>query len=335
MTRPLSIPSNIIGPTSTFCKYAPGIYTFTVNLTNFLGVSGVSSRDVSFVEAVVPTILAVGSNYKIIYRSDALMLYTDTFVVIDSAGKRLRSNISYSWTVKNGNTIKSIKSYSTDPSSFKLLPFSLKANSKYTITLTSYYLHANNSAQLTYYVSVESGDVVAMIAGGSSIGIAPSTTIYLDASSSYDENLSDEENKDPKIAPKYVITWTCYQKFPTLTSSCNRFLLLISNALLSSKLGVRVDSNGATSSVYVITVSVTDNNSGRSSQASVEITILPANAPTVDIKSSISGKINSQNTIKLLGNVSTFSTVAVTYYCEWTVSDSSINLEKGSNDKNS
>ena len=160
------------------------IYTFQVKLCNFLGACGSTFRSVAAVSFPVPRLSLLGEPVRTVSKS--VMLSVDSSVTLSACSSPL-TTISYSWGISFANgSVSSIglKSISRDPSKFILPAYSLQAGASYTVTLTL----SGTSASVG--IIVAAGNVQSMISGGLVRSMREQTTLTLDASQSYDEDVA-------------------------------------------------------------------------------------------------------------------------------------------------
>ena len=100
------------------------------------------------------------------------------------------SNVTFVWTVMTGSAQipSAIKSSSLDPSQFYLAPYKLTADTTYTINVAVYSGTKSVSATTTVYVRQDV--VIAAVVGGYMRSAPVDKSLLLDASISFDSNLS-------------------------------------------------------------------------------------------------------------------------------------------------
>eukprot|EP01034_Spumella_vulgaris_P034102 gene34102-42050_t len=256
-------------------------------------------------------------------RSQALNV-KPTVYVSSCDGTKTSTGIAYSWSVKvNGLTSLSFASQSKDPSQFLLPAYSLSVGSIYDIKLTASLLSSSLSSSGSVRVLVIQSPLMASVVGGNSRNILLSTGLTLDASLSYDPDVAS----GPTSASKAGLTfsWSCQQLTPVLSDTCG-LEVTGSSTLPSLQLfanPVSIDANAT--SLVVLTVS--DATQSRSSQYSVIVTVVKGLLPEVSLASSVTAaKMNPSSRLVLTGGVVIPSNAMGS--AVWTVSDSSIQLDK-------
>ena len=175
----VSTPINIVGSSLSTASY-----TFTLTLTNFLGLS--ASQTVLVTATGSPDVVQVsiiGPSYKTIVASSPLQLQSIAGLS-HSASKS--STVVYTWTLQQGTTMVSVSSMSADPSKYILTPYTLKNDKLYTVTVTATVGTSAATASTSVYVA--NGVITAVVAGGSRRSTPVEKSLTLDGSSSMDEN---------------------------------------------------------------------------------------------------------------------------------------------------
>ena len=272
-------------------------YIITLQLTNFLNILSVASVTVTVsATQIIPYVTLNGPSS--VYRSDALNVLTSISLPSCAVEKGIRPKYIFTWKVYKGITyIPSLVSTSNDPSMFKLAPYALELTSDtYTIQLivTSPTNAFNDTITKTQVVVTPAG-VTATIAGGSSIVIGYKKNLTLDASASVDLNVNYPTEKSTL---SYL--WTCTQTAPTFGAACPNFdSFHLSSKVLSipgNKLYVKGNNTILVFTVYV------SNSAGLSSSASVTVSILFDDIPSVSI-GNIKSKYNVGEIVQLLGTI--------------------------------
>ena len=138
-------------------------YNFVIKLCNFLGSCGESSRTVSVLNTVYPTVSILGMQTRTINRNASLLLSSQAFTSL-CGGSLSQRNLTYTWSVSsNGVTDTTLASESKDFSKFLLSPYRLQTNKMYTVKLTVLNTNFLKSASASVQVFVQQGDVVAVI----------------------------------------------------------------------------------------------------------------------------------------------------------------------------
>ena len=175
----VSAPINIVGS-----SLGTASYTFTLTLTNFLGLS--ASQTVLVTATGSPDVVQVsiiGPSYKTIVASSPLQLQS---IASLSHGASKSSTVGYTWTLQQGTTMVSVSSMSADPSKYVLTPYTLKNDKLYTVTVTATVGTSAATASTSVYVA--NGIITAVVVGGSRRSTPVEKSLTLDGSSSMDEN---------------------------------------------------------------------------------------------------------------------------------------------------
>ena len=162
------------------------IYTFQVQLCNFLGACGSAVRSMAALAAPVPLLSLLGEPLRIIYRSAVLVV--DSSVTVSVCLPSI-TTLSYSWGILIANSSVSassvgVKSISRDPSKFILPAYSLQAGAAYTVALSL----GGASASVGILVAV--GSLHSVVSGGLFRSMREQATLTLDASQSYDDDVA-------------------------------------------------------------------------------------------------------------------------------------------------
>ena len=293
-------------------------YYFTVVACNFLGLCGRGQQSVSVVSTRLPTVILLGQQQRVISRRSALQLSSNAFIS-ECGGTVSYRNLVYSWVVLFNNVVQiDINSISSkDVTLFKLAAYSLEVNKQYEIRLTVTNLANLKSSFSSAFVYVEAAELVTIVAGGSAQSVQQSgSPLVLDASQSYDQDSSPLET----TTSSFSFSWSCVQILPVYSLDCAADLLL-PNATDQPSLAVAALSSSAADAEYVFTVTLSD--ATRVAQASVTVTIIPADAPLVSVTTVFPSKINVNSLFHLNGVV----TLAATGTAVWSVDSLDVDLE--------
>ena len=300
-------------------------YIFSVYLCNFLNMCNQASQVVVALETVIPTAYIPGQPIRNTKRSSLVTIASETSVSV-CAGENTKSySLQYSWTIsQNGIPLLGMSSISNDPSKFLLSPYSLRSNMFYTIQLTATIKGSLKSAAASCVLFVDVGKIVSVVSGGQSRNMKVLSSISIDASNSYDEDMKGVTG----TAAGLVFEWSCFQIAPTLNNTCLNTLSWSSSG--SSKSVVTFSSlASSTGTQSVVTVVVQDLSGSRQSSTKVTVTVVSASAPIVSSYSSaLNGVINPGQTFQLFGNViyPDFSRTSPNPVARWSISDISVNL---------
>jgi hypothetical protein len=202
LDNPVTIPQDYLDVTT---------YTYTLNVTNYLGGSTVSAAEITIsASAYVPlvTILA-GVQTSVRVNDDLSILGLGS--VAECAGQ---VPISFSWKVytERGALLPGVISESRDTRKLLLSAYTLNVGNTYVAVLNATVSESFGTVSSTASVTIDvtDGDVVAIVLGGSTRRFPVDANFTLDGSSSYDENLGTSEG--------LIFKWTC-----TIASARNGF----------------------------------------------------------------------------------------------------------------
>jgi hypothetical protein len=286
-------------PSALLSKGVP--YTFRVTLCNFLGKCGQSSKRVLVQASTVPVVSLPGSTLRRTKRSTALSVGSDAYYAQCGVTGVLRSGLSYSWAVStNGAQLLNIDTTSRDPSKLLLPAYALQANVLYDITLKVTIIATQQSASAAVQVYVEPGEILPVVALGSSRTVRVEQSITIDASASYDQDQSGVTGTSAGLS----FSWSCVQVSPVFQSGCTGvFSSAAASASQPAEFTVQALSSAA-DSVAQVTVTISDAGNARTASSVVTVTVQPSLSPVVSIASSASSSVvNSNQELSFTGTV--------------------------------
>ena len=199
LTKPITLPQGMLVKSES--------YNFVVTLCNFLGSCGQSSRTVSVLNTVYPTVSILGMQTRTINRNASLSLTSQAFTALCD-GSLTQQDLIYTWSVSsNGVTDSSLISESKTLQKFLLSPFRLQANEFYTVKLTVLNTNYLKASSTSVQVFVQQGDVVAVISEGTETSLKKGQKWSLHGSSSYDTDT-------PSASSGLTYQWSCLQIKP-------------------------------------------------------------------------------------------------------------------------
>jgi len=295
-------------------------YNFVVKLCNFLGACNEQLRPVLVLNDTVPSVALPGPALRTVSRKDTVLLSSAAFLSTCDGGHS-SAGLVYKWSISLGGVESiSLLSASKDPSKYLLPAYSLQAGSFYQVTLSVSAAGSVQSSSASVQVYVKTGAVLAAIGGGLVRTMRVSGTIEVDASASYDEDVSG-------TAQGLLFTWSCVQVSPTFNSSCAGAFdegLLLSASSSRFQLAAKATAAGVECRVTVV---VTDAQLVRSAEMSAWVSVLPALAPVVTVSSinlPASRVINAGTPLQLVGTLSVPASTGGN--ATWVVDDSSVDL---------
>ena len=185
----VTIPNELLEPGFT--------YSVSLELTNFLGMSGIAEVRVTVdIYANTPALSIAGPSPLVKYRYEEISLRA-VAKISSCAGEVSTMGLTYTWKIYLGSLyLTEIVSTSKDPRVWKIDPFTLESNTEYTVQVTAVGYSADGIQPpiSTNYVLLQIGQsgVYAELAGGGSQVISRSATTILDGSSSYDLDASSD-----------------------------------------------------------------------------------------------------------------------------------------------
>ena len=283
-----------------------------------------ASQVVAALETVIPTALLPGQPISTTTRNALVTIASVASVSICSGESSKSYSLQYAWAItQNGVPLLGLTSVSNDPSKLLLSPYSLSSNSFYTVQVTVTIKGSLKSAAASCVLFVAVGKVVSVVTGGQSRNMKARSSISIDASKSYDEDVKGLAG----TAAGLLFDWSCVQISPFLNNTClNTLAWSISGSSAAVVTFASLASSAGTQSV--VTVIVQDSRGSRKSSSTVTVTVVSVNAPIVSSSSSVfNGVMNPGQTLQLLGNVIYPDiSLRVNPVVRWSVSDSSVNL---------
>lgn len=219
--------------------------------------------------------------------------------------------LSYAWSMHitgSGQAVP-VASVSKDPSVLVLDPHSLQSSTTYTLILTVTSAASSTGeakAAASVVVVVGLGNVVAVIAGGTSRSVPALKSFILDGSASYDEDKPAESNQG--LAYHWSACSSCVLTAPLQSSQRSTVTLYAPS-----------NSSGSNNDFTLIVSS-----NGRSDATTVSISVLPFSAPSVSITSGVPN-VNANDKLVLVANIS-INTNTKFGDASWSVSNPSVNL---------
>lgn len=281
LAKPMIIPSYLLNVT--------GVYTFTLTLGNFVFASSIESFSVSVVSAAIPSLLILGKSFfKGFKVSDALMIRTKA----SSSSCAGNSDLLITWRVySNGTLLNSVNSFSQDPRVFQLPPYFLAANTEYSFIVSASSTSAPAViAKDSISIFVVSGDVVARIAGGSSLNFGRDYRVILDASPTYDES---------SATPTLSYSWSCKVITESSLTFGDNCQTLIGSPSLKITSVAPFSLTAQNKYLFSLMVSASD---GRSAFASITVNVSPSiGGPTAQISYADGGSYNMLEDLSLDG----------------------------------
>ena len=268
--------------------HAPNVYTFRLNVTNFLGASSSASFQATVESSQLPVVSIGGQTVINTIRSKRLTL-TATASVKLCDGSFSSSGISYKWFVNKGTELVTLTSISKDPKTFIADAYTLQASSKYVFTAQTRWV--GSVANYSVTVNVGQGGILAKIAGGNLQTVKQSGPITLDASSSVNYDVQTLAGSQAGLS----FLWSCIQYSPRYGSACPH-----SESLKLTSSVVNVTGPFNVSAVYQFRCVVAYGSI--SSSASALVTVVVDSAPQITL-ASVSNVVLANKKLKLFASV--------------------------------
>ena len=274
-------------------------YSFFITLCNFFGKCG-SGQHLTYVSnSSVPVATIFGSSVKPMKASDQLYL-TGNVSYQSFEQSMVGRSVVLSWSIlQNGIEIERIKSKSTDPFKYLLPSFVLTVKEIYVVRLTAFDPISYVSSECSVTVLVQPAALFAVISGGSIISISLSRPSVLDASRSYDSNLSPTARyNDINLS----FQWKCFYVGSNMNTDCP--ILFDDSTRRSPSLSITPEASKlSVGDILVMTVSVTKDT--RASVANIQLVLQSEDTCSVAMDSFFVSKVNAHEKIKILSAVST------------------------------
>jgi len=277
--------------------FVPGTYTFSLKLTNFLGVSSIVSQTISVATSTaLPSASIQSTGVVSLNRWQPLSLFCQAKVPTCAGAAPVVVPLTFTWALYKGPLLQGgVTSVSKDPRMFRLAPYALAASTTYTLQVTV--AQADDASVFTtdtVAVQVGTSGLQAAIVGGASRKASSTDTILVDASASYDVDY-------PALgAANLVFTWSCVQTSPTYGAGCgNAAAAIVANntATLSCPPGTL--NSGAS---YAFTVVVSKVGVPTTASAAVTIKVVEGSIPVTAI-AAVAARYNVESTVILTGIV--------------------------------
>ena len=267
-------------------------YSITISVTNFLDSSSLVTKTVRVGGPGIPSITILGPGSITAYRAQSISLRAQAIIPICVTDY---SSVSYVWKLYKGiqyepwhiNTKKA-------PNAYGLAPYSLEANSFYTLKVTVTYISSGGnpiSSSSTVNLALGTSGVKAVILGGAERTLDASQVLTLDGSYSYNIDYPDDKSK-------LQYAWDC-----TIASGsgfggdCG-----IDGSILQGDILIINPGSLDSATTYRFDLLVFDGNATSSSSASTKVTILAESVPDVSL-SSIADIYASDSKVILTGMV--------------------------------
>jgi hypothetical protein len=287
-SRLATIPSSIL---------PVGIYSISLQLTNFLGRTSVLSANVEVSAIATNPLVSISSPSTLqIYRGQPLTLYGVAYLPLCAP---LPPNfvLVFSWAVYNGlNLAPTLVSTSSDPRTFMLPAFSFESSMTYTVkfsatvTIGGVVALSSPTAAASVTVQVGRSGVVSSIAGGAAQTTSVFNSFLLDASASYDQDYPN--------SAALTFQWTCIVSAPIYGNPCPPQL---QTAISSSSAVISIPPQTAPAATYSFTCLVS-NSFGKSSSSTVLVNVVKMRIPLL-LMNPVAVKYNSGDSIVISATV--------------------------------
>jgi hypothetical protein len=320
LVSPFSLPS--------FLFQSGSGYQITVTLCNFLNRCSQSSHSFLVSESKeIPQVSIHSSKLRLIKRGSPLIV-TGQATTTACGGGSSSTNLALSWRMvsESGSIVQSL---SNDPIIFLLPSYSLEVGATYSLTLTAVHSHSAIASSSSISVHVTSGNIIAQLSSGSSEILLPiDSSVVIDGSSSYDEDLSPSSSSSSSSShlPSLLsYSFSCIQLMPSYQPTCLLDFSIgntDSSCLVKVRQGSHLNWNETLDTISQVTLTVTHRLDNRTSQASVTIKVISPEAPHISIASGTGIKINPSQKLKLFGDILYTNSGVAT----WSVDDPNLSL---------
>jgi hypothetical protein len=272
--------------------------SWRVELCNYLGVCNYAiSRPVRVFSQLVPMVNILGSSVRTIKRSDSVRLVAINYVT-DCDGVMVNSKLVPIWRIWDSSGVllpSSLRFTVADPNIFRISANKLKANQTYFVSVEVVDAFTMKFSWANVTIKVAPGNVIAVMDSPSMISLRLNDSYILDASNSYDE-------EEDGIFLDYV--WSCNQIAPLIAiNKCGlTFSPTISPGMTSIKPNIFMLRDFGVQYIYNATLRVSGARN-RTSFAHVIFSVLPVDAPKLNVISLNQLKPNANDAIRLMGSV--------------------------------
>ena len=274
--------------------------TFVLSLSNWLGASSTGSVSVNRrAGGTTPIIVFHEGRLLHMGRNDALYLSPSVSQAIPCAGSSGITTPRYifEWRMFRGDdrVRTNVVNMATQTSIFFLRPYTLLANTLYTVDLFVTDISSSSVSSSSVRILVSSGGVIARFRGGiTRMSISPSSSFELDASASVEEDVNSAGGEQNSLS----FRWACAASTVSAAASC----ATLSSTLNGAQYAKPVISIPASSlmalSIFWIKV-VVRNAAGLQDTATIEIVTVAngSSVPSIQIDMSQSGDDPSDNIV--------------------------------------
>ena len=319
------------------------VYNFIIKRCNFLFACSSTNHQLVILDKIysgTPSVKIFGNNQRMIMKKDWLELKAKAYVASCNGTSFYQiDNIHFKWSINKNNLYPiSLKSTSNDPSIFRLSSYSLESNSIYYITVVCSRDNQTYTSSSSVSVSIETGDIHAIINLGNDFTIRKNDSGIIDGSNSYDDDQNPLLFKGINAGLFYY--WSCHiRNFPSksLTSNndnsnsnsntqhlkqqqCHDRLILPSSYNMDTKLESFIFT-ALDEGEYIFELVLYDPIYSRIDTKSIIVTVIPIDYPSINIPISTLSNIDLSSRLKLnaIGKINEYTTYI------WSSSPSLIN----------
>jgi hypothetical protein len=322
------IPSSLLFSNST--------YYFNITICNFLNVCSPPHIHSVFKESLpVPVISIYGSKERVIRRSDIVTISASAMLNTSNgiqSSSELNNGLTFKWEIFQGTLQVTVTSTSKDQTKFRIPSYSLDVGLSYNVRLTVTSLSPASSAMSSITVLVKQSGVIAVVNDGQQMYLLrQGQTLLLDASRSYDEDISGVKGSDAGL----TFTWSCAAtQTPVNCTSYFNLIFENNNALARvvdlGRSGDQID--------WSITLTVASFASlpVRTNSVSILVRVVPPTAPTLFVTGP--SQTRRESTLVLAGFVNSTTKVHAYWWSDtlpdlptFLLTPSYVALSKGSN----
>lgn len=315
-----SISSPIFIPYELFQS---GIYTFTLFVSNFFGLSAFASVDVDIVVGNISPSLFVsfdGPSFRSTYRYEEFVVSATAALPKCSSSTK----VVYSWSVYKDTLLQSaIVSTSINHRVMKVLPYTLEAGATYYFYVTAVTENGETGSALMEVPVMRGGNFVS-IRGADRLVIPAGSVLELDATDSLQEDVR------PDLPNSVILSWSCIITFVSSSlvnstyfgSDCSGLIEIDNYESLSSAVLVPIATSRMQIGLhYTFRASAigSENDVVESASVTVSIANEESDIPSVVIDSSFNKFLTSQ-ILRVGGSI---SQINVPLVANWSLYDDS------------
>ena len=302
-------------------------YNILVELCNVMDTCALNNHRFVVMKAIKPSSSIIGLPLRKDYHAKPMKFVSSSFLTTCDAGTTntnttiTKKGLTYTWEVLDKGDVRTdIISTSKIPSILIIPAYSLDINKIYGIRLSVYSEVYDSTSVVKVKTLVKPSKLVPRVAGGLDRTMRANSSISLDASESYDEDIEPSLRWLKKSDLTY--TWSCEQLEPVYNESCS-FTVVNSTTDEPWKYSFR-DFGTGENSISKVFLTVSDYT--RSSNKEILIHGQAIDAPLVTLNVTSNLYMNADRKVKITAGVDAMSSGTAT----WAItSESGFNVTSG------